>query len=103
MAELLNHRRSRIQISMDDLVSALWRSLLPGQDFGQNHKLDGIFDKMNHSPELATHELCPYYFDQVTYSLPTKEQVKHSVDAIMNDLPPTCGMKGELQPQATLV
>ncbi|KAG8009886.1 hypothetical protein GBF38_013953 [Nibea albiflora] len=88
---------------MDGLVSALWCSLFPGQGFGQNHKLDGIFARMDHSPELATQELCPYYFDQVTYSLPTKEQVKHSLDAIMNDLPPTCGLKGELQPQAALV
>lgn len=77
MAEILNHRRSGIQISMDGLVSALWCTLFPGQDFGQNHELDGLFAKMDHSPELATHELCPYYFDQVTYSLPTKEQVKH--------------------------
>eukprot|EP00064_Thunnus_orientalis_P012728 superscaffoldBa00001988_g12763 len=32
---------------------------------------------MSHRPELATLQICPYYFDQVTYHLPTRDQVKH--------------------------
>lgn len=75
--QLFHLRPSAAQTSMDALVSAVWCILFPGQHFGQNHRLDQIFAKMSHWPELATVWLCPYYFDQVTYSLPTRDQVKH--------------------------
>lgn len=75
--QLFNLRRSAAQTNMEALVSALWCRLFPGQYSGQNHKLDQMFDRMSHWPELATLQLCPYYFDQVTYSLPTRGQVKH--------------------------
>lgn len=75
--EVFPPRCSAAQTSMDALVSSLWCRLFPGQDFEQNHKLNKIFARLLHWPELATLQLCPFYFDQVTYSLPTRDQVKH--------------------------
>lgn len=74
---------SAAQTSLDALVSAMWRRLFLGQDFGQNHWLNKIFAKMSEWPELATLQLCPYYFDQVTYRLPTRDQVKHKWVALL--------------------
>lgn len=76
--QLFPLRPSAAQICMDALVSALWYRLFPDQYFGQNHRLDQIFSRLSHWPDLATLQLCPYYFDQVTNSLPTRDQVKHT-------------------------
>lgn len=65
------------QPNADALVSALWHTLFPGQYFGENHRLDHVFARMSHIPELATLDMCPYYFDHVTYHLPTRDKVKH--------------------------
>lgn len=70
-------RPSAAQTSMNGLVSALWRCLFPGQCFGHNHRLDSIFLRMSAWPELGNQQLCPLYFDHVTYSLPTRNKVKH--------------------------
>lgn len=75
--QLFHLRPSTAQTNVDALVSALWCTLFPGHYFGQNHKLDQIFARMSHWPELATLQICPYYFDQVTYHLPNRDQVKH--------------------------
>lgn len=75
--ELFHLKPSASQTSMDALVSALWRKLFPGQHYGQNHRLDVIFPRMSYWPEIATLPLCPFYFDQVSYSLPTRDQVKY--------------------------
>lgn len=75
--QLFNVEPSAAQTSMGALVSALWWRLFPGQGFGQNRRLDEIFARLSHKPELAAQQLCPYYFNQVIYSLPTRAQVKH--------------------------
>ncbi|KAM7383075.1 hypothetical protein PAMP_002757 [Pampus punctatissimus] len=75
--QLFHLRPSKAQRNVEALVSALWRTLFPGQYFGQNCRLNEIFARMSHRPELATLQICPYYFDQVTYHLPTRDQVKH--------------------------
>lgn len=74
--QTLGVRPSANQVRMDVLVSILWNRLFPGKDFGQNHRLSEVFAMISHSPEWGT-LLLPYYFDQVTYTLPTKKQVKH--------------------------
>lgn len=75
--ELFPLRPSAAQTSMDALVSALWCRLFPRQDLGKNHELNKIFARLLHWPELATLQLCPYYFDHVTYRLPIRGQVRH--------------------------
>jgi len=67
---LLPLRLSAAQTCMDGLASVLWCSIFPGQRYGPNRNLDRIFARMLSQPELAALQLCPYYFDQVTYSLP---------------------------------
>lgn len=64
--------RSAAQTSMDSLVSALWcRIFLGRRSFGPNHRLHRVFAQMHQRPVLAALQLCPFYFDQVTFSLPT--------------------------------
>ena len=74
--QLFPLRLSAAQTSMDALVSALWCRLFPEQHFGQNVRLDKIFARFSNHPGVAALQLCPYYFDQVTYCLPTRDQVK---------------------------
>lgn len=62
---------------MNVLVSALWCRVFPPQDFGPNYELTEIFTRLSHWPEVATLQLCPIYFDQVTFGLPARHQVKH--------------------------
>ncbi|KAK5614051.1 hypothetical protein CRENBAI_011769 [Crenichthys baileyi] len=67
---LLPHQVSAAQIRMDSLVSALWDRIFPRLHFGPNHKLERIFARMLHHPECSAMQICPYYFDQVTWRLP---------------------------------
>lgn len=55
---------------MDRLVSTLWDRIFPGQLFGPDHRLDQVFSRTLHQSELLTQNICPYYFDQVAWSLP---------------------------------
>lgn len=75
--QLFNVRPPSSQRRMNAFVSALWRRLYPRSFFGPNCCLDQVFAQMSHQPERAALKLCPYYFDQVTYSLPTREQVRN--------------------------
>lgn len=68
---LLPVSASTAQSSMDVVVSGLWYRLFPRQCFGRNHRVDQIFTRMSSCPEIAIPQLCPFYFDQVTYILPT--------------------------------
>ncbi|MEQ2274017.1 hypothetical protein XENORESO_012613 [Xenotaenia resolanae] len=67
---LLPHQVSAAQTRTDSLVSALWHRIFPGLHFGPNHKLERIFARMLHHPESSAMQICPYYFDQVTWKLP---------------------------------
>ncbi|KAM3614447.1 uncharacterized protein V6R79_014538 [Siganus canaliculatus] len=75
--ELFDCRFTAARASMDVLVSAWWWRLFSGKVYGQNHRLNDIYTQLSQWPELAALPLCPYYFSQVTYSLPTRDQVKH--------------------------
>lgn len=67
---LLPRRVSAAQTRMDSLVPVLWDRMFPRLLFGPNHKLERIFGGMLHHPERSAMQICPYYFDQVTWRLP---------------------------------